>query len=212
MLTEKYRPRSFAEVVAQDKALARIRAIGRNGLGGRAFWITGASGTGKTTIGRLIAAEIADPFCTVEIDAGELTMATLRDIERTQRLYGFGSKPGRAYIVNEAHGLSKAVIRALLVTLEPIPAHVVWIFTTTVEGQESLFDDHIDAHPLLSRCTTLALSRQGLAQAFARHAQAIAVTEGLDGKPTAAYVRLVQDHKNNLRRVLQEIEARVMLA
>jgi DNA polymerase III gamma/tau subunit len=212
MLTEKYRPRSFSEVVAQDKAIARIRAVGKNGLGGRAFWITGSSGTGKTTIARLIAAEVADPFCTVEIDAGELNMPTLRDIERTQCLYGFGSKPGRAYIVNEAHGLKAPVIRALLVALEPIPAHVAWIFTTTSDGQEALFDDQMDAHPLLSRCTTLALSRQGLAQAFARHAQAIAVTEGLDGKPTAAYVRLVQDHHNNLRAAIQDIEAGLMLA
>lgn len=212
MLTEKYRPRRFDEVVAQDKAIARIKAVGKNGLGGRAFWITGSSGTGKTTIARLIAAEVADPFCTVEIDAGELNMPTLRDIERTQRLYGFGSKTGRAYIVNEAHGLTGAVMRALLVTLEPIPAHVVWLFTTTVEGEATLFEDHADAPPLLSRCVTLALSRQGLAKAFARHAQAIAVTEGLDGRPTAAYVRLVQDHHNNLRAALQDIEAGVMLA
>lgn len=211
MLTEKYRPRSFDQVVAQDKALARIRSVGKNGYGGRAYWITGASGTGKTTIARLIAAEVADPFCTIEIDAGELTIGKLRDIERSMRLYGFGSKPGRAYIVNEAHGLTAPVIRALLVTLEPIPAHVVWVFTTTVDGQESLFEGQIDAHPLLSRCTTVAFSRQGLAKAFARHTQAIAVTEGLDGKPTEAYVRLVQDHHNNMRAAIQDIEAGGMM-
>lgn len=212
MLTEKYRPRSFSDVVAQDKALARIRAVGKNGLGGRAFWITGSSGTGKTTIARLIAAEVADPFCTVEIDAGELNMPTLRDIERTQRLYGFGSKSGRAYIVNEAHGLKAPVIRALLVSLEPIPAHVVWVFTTTSEGQELLFEDHIDAHPLLSRCTTLALSRQGLAKAFAKHVQTIAKAEGLDGRDLAHYVRAIQERHNNMRTLMQDVEAGLMLA
>lgn len=32
MLSEKYRPGGFDEVVAQDKALSRIRAVGKNGL------------------------------------------------------------------------------------------------------------------------------------------------------------------------------------
>ena len=55
MLAETYRPKTFADVVAQDKVIDRIRTVGRHGLGGRAFWIAGQSGTGKTTIARLIA-------------------------------------------------------------------------------------------------------------------------------------------------------------
>ena len=85
---------------------------------------------------------------------------------------------GRAFIVNEAHGLRAAIVRRLLCMFEPIPPHIVWIFTTTAEGQEKLFEDLDDAHPLLSRCTRLELSRRGLAEVFAQRAKTIAEVEG----------------------------------
>ena len=75
-LADKYRPASWDEVVGQDKIVARLRALAARGsLAGRAFWLSGQSGTGKTTIARLIAAEVADPFLIEELDAAALTVA-----------------------------------------------------------------------------------------------------------------------------------------
>ncbi len=121
---------------------------------------------------------------------------------------GFGS--GKAYIVNEAHGLRKQSIRRLLGLLERIPDYCVFIFTTTRAGQEKLFDDQIDANPLLSRCIEIQLTNQGLAKTFAEHCRQIATTENLNGKPVESYVKLAQKCKNNCRQMLQEIEAGCM--
>ena len=208
-LYEKYRPSSWAEVIGQDKVVGRLRALeSRRGLAGRAYWLSGGSGTGKTTIARLIAASVADEFFVEEIDATALTVAGLTELERSSALKGWSeNKPGRAYLVNEAHGLRRDGIRQLLVVLERIPAHVVWAFTTTSEGQERLFDDVADASPLLSRCINLPLAKKGLADAFAVRLMEIGVREGLGLRKPAWYKRVLMESRNNFRTGLQVLEA-----
>src|SRR5215468_9716896 len=103
-LTEQYRPKTWSDVVGQDKVVQRIQALAKRGLTGRAYWLSGQSGTGKTTIARLIAQEVADEFCVQEVDAAGLTVAALRELERDMQVRGWGEQGGRAYVINEAHG------------------------------------------------------------------------------------------------------------
>lgn len=211
-LTEKYRPREWKDVIAQDKVVAQLCTLAkRSQIGGESFFISGQTGTGKTTIAYLIAREIADDFAIEEIDASNCTAGYLRDLEQSMHLSGFG-KGGRAYIINEAHGLRKDALRQLLVLLERIPQHVVFVFTTTNDGEDQLFEDNIDAGPLLSRCICLSLARRDLAQPFAERAAQIAQAENLGSAPIAKLVRLVQTHRNNFRAVLKAIQNGELLA
>ena len=203
-LAEQYRPTTWDQVVGQDKVIAKIANLRKRCLAGRGYWINGASGTGKTTIAQLLAAEVAGEWATDENDAHCLTPKRIDEIER--RTAGKPLDGGCwVIVVNEAHGLNRAAVRRLLTLFDRLPDYVVWIFTTTTEGQ-AMFEDLDDGGPLLSRCTRLQLQKQGLAPKLAKRAKEIAMAEGLDGKPESAYLRLVQEERNNMRAVLQRIE------
>ncbi len=210
-LYEKYRPKQLDDVIGQSKAVKTITRLIQNGAGGRCFWISGISGSGKTTIARIIANSVADDLYITEYDcADQLSVSALDKIESDMQYRAFG-KGGKCFIVNEAHGLRKASIRRLLGILERIPDYVVFIFTTTKQGESKLFEDNIDANPLLSRCIDISLTSQGLARAFGQHCRDIATAENLNGKPIESYVKLAQKCKNNCRMMLQEIESGYMI-
>lgn len=210
-LHELARPDCLEDVVGQSKAVALARAYISGGMvGGKAFWLTGPAGSGKTTIARILAASIADQFSTIEIDAAELNADYVRELPEAMSYYGLGMG-GRAWIVNEAHGLRGEIIRRLLVLLETMPSHCTMIFTTTNDGHEKLFDDIDDAGPLLSRCVPIALTSQGLCDAFAARAVEVARGLGLTLELSEA-VKLCKRCKNNLRAVLGEVESMAMLA
>ena len=214
-LFERRRPNDWSEVIGQDKILAKLERLSAEGLSGRAYWINGFSGGGKTTIARLIAKAIVGDkqgayLGIEEIDAKEVTyekIKTWRDELSRGSLFG----DGRVYIINEAHGLRQDIVLKLLCLLEPIPSDCAFIFTTTTDGQTDFLDGQLDAHPFLSRCVNLPLEKMGVADKMAARALEIAIEEGLDGRPLVQYKKLVQNCRMNFRAVLQAIDAGEML-
>ena len=215
-LAEKYRPATLREVVGQDKAARTLQRVLKNGAGGRAVYISGGSGTGKTTIGRILAKSIASEwFGVIEVPATDLTTARLRDITRPWQFEG-----GHALIVNESHLLTRPVIVAFLDVIENLQDNVCLVFTTTNEGRDLFENTKHDAGPFASRCLCVSLTSRGLALAnaktkepgaFARYAYEIATKEGLNGRPIADYVTLINECKGNLRTAISRIEAGEML-
>ena len=205
-LFEEYRPKNWSEVVGQPKALDKITRLRKRGLAGRCYWVSGPSGVGKTTISRLIAREIADPWAITEYD--DPAQLNAEELERIRRDYAY--RPlgkGTAYILNEAHGCRRDQVRKLLGLTENVPPWTAWLFTTTIQGEQTLFEDVDDAQPLLSQCIHLPLARRDLAKAFAQRAQEIAEREGLNGRGIEAYIKLMKDCRNNLRMAITRIEA-----
>ena len=206
-LDEKHRPHVFSDVAGQDKA---VKVLSTVDCGGRGIYITGKSGTGKSTLALITAERVAGCLEGITETTGrELTVNRLRDWHQTVSS-GRGLYGGYALIVNESHGLCVPVVEVFLDVLERLPDYACIIFTTTKDGRD-LFDEKLDAAPFASRCLNISLAQRDIVQPMAERCKKIAEAEGLDGKPIGEYVKLLTAERCNMRAALNFIEAGGML-
>jgi len=152
-LYNRYRPRTFREVVGQEHVTAALTEALRTGRTHHAYLFSGPRGCGKTSSARILAASLncingptPEPCGVCEqcvgirtgssIDVVEIDAAShggvddARDL-RERALYVPASARYRVFIIDEAHQVSRDGFNALLKIVEEPPAHLVFVFATT---------------------------------------------------------------------------------
>ncbi|PIR83664.1 DNA polymerase III, subunit gamma and tau [Candidatus Kaiserbacteria bacterium CG10_big_fil_rev_8_21_14_0_10_51_14] len=131
-LYRTYRPGTFKEVRGQDHVVGVLEKEIKNKKPAHAYLFAGGRGTGKTSVARILAHELG----VSDKDLYEIDAASNRGIDDIRLLregvYAMPfESPYKAYIIDEAHMLTKEAWNAFLKTLEEPPAHCVFVLATT---------------------------------------------------------------------------------
>lgn len=131
-LTTKYRPQSLDEFYGNESTINALQGLVARSDCPHSFLISGPSGTGKTTLARILASTLgATRHDISEIDVADFRgIDTIREIQQ-QAPYAPLGGTARAWILDEAHKLSKDAQNAALKLLEEPPAHAYFVLCTT---------------------------------------------------------------------------------
>lgn len=191
-LPNKYRPRTFDEIVGQSATSTILKRSVILDRIANVYLFHGVRGTGKTSTARIFAKALscknvkegnpcnACEFCklidkSIFPDVIELDAGSNSGIDKIKSLIEeslFGSKYGKykIYIIDEAHGLSKQAWNALLKTLEEPTYNSKFILCTT--------EYHKLLKTIVSRSLSFSFKRLSIGILF-EHIKKISSKEGM---------------------------------
>lgn len=131
-LQVEYRPKLFKHFFGNKNVRSSLSSILKRENPPSAFLFTGPSGTGKTTLARIIKTKLK---CS-DADWKELNAADDRGIDAIRRVIEsmrFSPINGdkKVILLDEAHMLTPSAQEALLKALEEPPSYVHWVICTT---------------------------------------------------------------------------------
>lgn len=155
MLSKKYRPKTFNDLVGQTENSIILKEILKSGLENiPPILFTGPFGSGKTSVSRIFAKAILCENLTVdfepcnscencksfdeeknpnylEIDAASNgDVESIRNLREQTQYFSIGSSKYKITNIDEAHNISKAGFNALLKVLENGSTHHIFLFCT----------------------------------------------------------------------------------
>ena len=136
MLYQEARPRTFSEIVGNESLVSNLESLLSSQDHPHVYLLHGPSGTGKTSIARLIANKVkASGANIVEINASSSRgIDTIRELEEQSSLAPFGDG-ARVIILDECHSLTTPGQQALLKLLEDIPTYEYFILCSTMPSK-----------------------------------------------------------------------------
>lgn len=131
-LAIKYRPQTFEDVVGQSMAVKILQKQIETKTFKNVYLFTGPSGTGKTSIAKIMANQINNnQGLPIEIDAASNSgVDNVRQIIEDANVKSLDSYY-KVYIIDECHSLSNTAWQAFLKCLEEPPIRTIFIFCTT---------------------------------------------------------------------------------
>jgi len=129
---KKYRPKTFKEIRGQPEACKTLHAAIKARNVPHSILFSGPSGTGKTTMARLMATKLgcSTGFDFIEVNAASNNgIGVIRGIEQQTGLAAV--QESRVWVFDEAHELSTPAQNALLKILEDTPSCVYFFLCTT---------------------------------------------------------------------------------
>ena len=152
ILSLKWRPRTFSEVVGQDHIMHTLINAFKSNIVAHSYMFTGPRGVGKTTTARIVAKALncqnnPGTGCTEctncheisearNLDVLEIDGASNRGIDEIRNIrelikFPPMNSPNKVIIIDEVHMLTTPAFNALLRTLEEPPPHGKFILATT---------------------------------------------------------------------------------